>query len=357
MGQGQIRLAMVGCGGISHAHARAAQNTHDIRFVTCCNRTEEKARRWAAQYGCASFYTDYQEMLRNEAVDGVVLATWPNQHREQIERCLALGVRNILCEKALTLTSKEALEIWSMVEGAGAFLMEGFMYRHHPAMRKIERILASGDLGPVDNVRACFSVYDPEDAAPADAARNWRQRVECGGGVPYDLLCYCVNACQHFTGGIPVRVYCRGDTSETYGTINRAYGLVEYNNGCVGIMESSKESSLSQELQITCAHGILNLPVAWTISDDVRLTQRQGAPWPNPVADTYHILKADSYQLQLENLAAVIRSEARPVMPLVESVINTYTIEALVTSVTERRVVDVEIPARLARMLKGSTLL
>ncbi|MHB0859179.1 MAG: Gfo/Idh/MocA family protein [Anaerolineae bacterium] len=356
MSQREIRLAMIGCGGISHAHARAAQNTQGIRFVTCCNRTEEKARLWAAQYDCASFYTNYEQMLQREAVDGVVLATWPNQHREQIERCLELGVRAILCEKALTLTGKEALEIWQMAQDAQAFVMEGFMYRHHPAIGRIDRLLAMDELGPVDSVRACFSVYDPESTPADDSSRNWRQRKECGGGVPYDLLCYCVNACQHFVGGIPARVYCRGDESDVFGTINRMHGLIEYDNGCVGIVESSKKASLSQELQIACAGGTLSLPVAWTIQDDVILERKQNAPWPSPVSDQYHVLRADSYLLQLGNLAAVMRGQAGPIVPLAETVLNTYTIEALVVSAMGKHPVDIKIPECVAQAARQTMI-
>jgi predicted dehydrogenase len=340
-----VRLGIVGCGGISHVHGRAAQDIPAVRFAACCDIREDVARDWAAQYGCDAFYTDYEEMIRREGLDGVLLATWPNQHREQIERCLAAGARNILCEKALTLTGKEALEIWQRVGEADAFLMEGFMYRHHPAISRLNSCLASGETGPVDNVRACFHAYDPEEAPANDPNRNWRQRKECGGGIPYDFACYCVNACQHFAGGTPVRVFCRGDRSEKYGTINRMYGLIEYDNGCVGIIESSKRASFNQELQITCAHRILHLPMAWAISDETVIRQIRSEGWAYLLTDTYAIQRANAYQLQLENFAAVMKGEAEPVMRLAESVLNAYTIEALVASLEGKRIVDVEIPA------------
>jgi hypothetical protein len=92
--------------------------------------------------------------------------------------------------------------------------------------------------------------------------------------------------------------------------------------------------------------------VAWSIHDDVVLTQRQSRPWPSPVADTYHILKANPYQLQLENFAAVLRGDAEPDMPLATSVVNTYTIEALVTSALERRIVEVDIPAAVCEEVR-----
>ena len=348
-------IGIVGCGGISHAHAGAVRDLPNVRIAVCCDIREEAAESWMAQYGCDTCYTDYERMIREENLDGVLLATWPNQHREQIERCLDAGVRRILCEKALTLTGREAVEIYEMVKDAGAYLMEGFMYRHHPAIRKIERLLASGELGAVDNVRACFSDYDPELRAADDTNRNWRQRKECGGGVPYDLACYCVNACRHFTKGVPVRVYCRGDFSPTYDTLNRAYALIEYDNGSVGIIESSKKAAITQELQVTCAHGRLYLPAAWTISGDTVLVGKQDGPWPDAVADRYCIREANPYQCQLENFAAVSRGDAWPGMPLAESVLNTFTIEALVTSAQEKRPVEVDCPSYITDALQEDT--
>jgi predicted dehydrogenase len=344
-----LKLGMVGCGDISHAHGNAAARIPRlVRFVAACDLRREAAEAWAARYGAERCYTDYEEMVRAEPLDGVLLATWPNQHREQIERCLAAGARGILCEKALTLTGQEAAEIWQLVTAAGATLMEGFMYRHHPAVRKLERLVAAGEIGPVDNVRAVFNAYDPEGAPGDDASRNWRQRKECGGGVPYDFACYAVNACGHFTGGLPVRVFATGAASERYDTISRLYGLIEYDNGCVGSVESTKKADFNQELAISGPAGILYLPISWTTYHDITLERRHSAEWGRVMVDTWAVRAADAYQAQLENFAAAISGEAAPTMPLIQSVVNTFAVEALVTSLLERRIVEIDIPAQVA---------
>ena len=109
-----VRIGIVGCGDISHEHAIAAQAIPDkVRFVACCDIRDAAAQAWAKQYRCASYYTDYTEMIGAERLDAVLLATWPTQHREQVERCLEAGVRNILCEKALTLTGSDAVELYT----------------------------------------------------------------------------------------------------------------------------------------------------------------------------------------------------------------------------------------------------
>jgi len=346
-----LRLGIVGCGGISHAHANAAQAISRVRFAACCDIRTDVAAKWAEEYGCESVYADYEEMIRKECLDGVLLATWPNQHREQIERCLKAGARNILCEKSLTLTGQEAMEVWGLVADSGIFLMEGFMYRHHPAIHKLESRLASGELGPVDYVHAAFNAFDTETASATDVNRNWRQRKECGGGIPYDFACYCVNACQHFAGAIPVRVTCRGGRSSRYDTINRMYAIIEYANGCMGILESSKRAGWNHEVQVACAHATLRLPVAWSIVDEIAISESRCEAWGHLLTDTFTVRKADAYQLQLENFAAVIRGEVRPGIPLAQSIVNVHTIEALVTSLEQDRAVGVVIPEVISHAL------
>ncbi|MFH1570675.1 MAG: Gfo/Idh/MocA family oxidoreductase [Gemmatimonadota bacterium] len=351
-----MRIGMVGCGGISHAHGEAARKVPGFEFVACCDLRPEAARAWAEKYG-GTAYGDCAQMLDRQELDGVLVATWPTEHRANVEQCLDAGVRHVLCEKALTLTGHEARQLWERTRLVGAILMEGFMYRHHPAIRRAESLVAAGEIGSVDSVRACFSAQDPETQAADDPDRDWRQRPECGGGVPYDFACYCVNGCRHFAGGVPRRVYCRGDLSERYGTMNRLYGLIEYDNGGVGIVESSRRSCLTQELQIAGSRGILTLPLAWTIFEDAQLQIRRGEGWERGLGDTFEVARADPYELQLRNFAAVIRGEARPQVPLAESVVNTYTIEALVASAREQRPVEVEVPGDVHQALETDPLL
>jgi predicted dehydrogenase len=125
------------------------------------------------------------------------------------------------------------------------------------------------------------------------------------------------------------------------------YGMIEYDNGRVGMIESSRQASLTQELQVAGSRGILTMPIAWTIMGDTAITIRRSEGWDRLLGDTYQVAGANAYQLQLENFAAVIRGEAAPAVPLAESVVNTYTVEALVTSALEKRPVSVEVPDRL----------
>lgn len=343
-----LRLGIVGCGGISHRHASAAAASPEVAIVACCDLRSEIAELWAAGYGCEASYPDYRTMIAAHELDGVLLATWPADHREHILGCLDAGVRAILCEKSLTTSGPQTLEVHRAAEAAQALVVEAFMYRHHPAFAQLERLVGSGEIGAVDTVRASFDHYDPESSAPDDPLRDWRQKVEAGGGVPYDLACYCIDACNHFAGALPRRTLAIGDRSERYGTINRLYGLIEYTNGAVGIVTSSSKSDFDHALRISGPRGHVVLPAAWRIEGPISVTLSRSVGWGLFHEERFPLAAADPFRLQLERFAAVVRGEAEPSPTLAESVVNALTLEALLQSAEERAPVEFAVPEEVS---------
>lgn len=258
--------------------------------------------------------------------------------------CLDAGIRNILCEKALALTGAEALELWSAAAAADALLVEAYMYRHHPAIGRIDELLAAGEIGALDSVSAAFNLFDPEEASPDDPVRDWRRRAECAGGVPFDLACYCVDACNRFAGSSPRQAFAVGGTSARYGTVDRLYGMIEYENGIVGLLESSKRSDATYELRLSGARGHLRLPVAWMRDGPTEVVLSRSRGWAEFETQRLPIPPADSFRLQLERFAATVRGEAPPIPTLAESVTTAFTLDALLASAANRVPVRVEIP-------------
>lgn len=336
-----LKLAVVGCGEISHEHFKASKEIPGIKITACCDIQESRAKACAEQYQCEGYYSSLEKMLACEKLDGVILCTWPMQHLEQIRICLENGIKNILCEKSLTLSLQEAMAINESAEKHGAFVMEGCKYRFYPAIHKLEDLLKNGGIGKIDSLHAAFSNYEPVDESKPENERNWRYRRECGGGVAYDWVSYLVNACNYFSGGVPKRVFASGTISRKFDIITRLFGMIEYDSGVTAYIESSKDANFTEEFQINCANGILRLPVAWGIFGDVKITQTHRKPeWDYILTDRYEVGYQNAFVLQLQNFAEVARGQAKPAIPLAQSVRNIEVIEALVTSLTEHRAVD-----------------
>ncbi|MBN8988924.1 MAG: Gfo/Idh/MocA family oxidoreductase [Rhizobiales bacterium] len=354
----ELRLGIVGCGRISHAHGIAAQRIgKGLRFSACADVNEDAARSFATTYGSNSFYTDYAEMLKKEQLDGVLFATWPAQHREQIETAIKAGARFILCEKALTLTGEEAVEIYDLARKHGVTIVEGFMYTHHPAIAKLDELVRRDVSGAIDSVRASFHLFLPE---PEGAQLTWRQRKETGGSVPYDRTCYPVNICARYADALPVKVAASVAVSEKLGTITRLYGEVTYENGRVALIESSNTAVFGQEVQVTCANRIYRLATPFTMPGDGTVVEIEALKFshvrehlhpvksPLPVQDDLPSFHA--YRPQLENFGKVVSGQAKHSQPLlVESVVNSFTLDGLVRAGLEQRVVNIEIPEHIKK--------
>jgi predicted dehydrogenase len=334
----------VGCGWISERHALAAEASPAAEIVACCDVKARVAEDWSRRHGCERAYDDHLAMVRGHELDAVVIATWPNLHHEQVLGCLEAGVRSVLCEKALALTGAEALEIQAAAEVAGALVVEAYMYRHHPAISTIDDLLARGEIGPLDSVTAAFDMFDPEDAAPDDEGRDWRQQRDRAGGVPWDLACYCVDACNRFAGAPPRHVHAVGGRSDRYGTLDRLYGLIEYANGRVGIIRSSRRSDFDHELMLAGPRGHVRLPVAWRIEGATEVLVTRSSGWAEFETTPFPVPATDSFRLQLEAFAAAVRGEAPATPTLAESVVNVLTMDALLAAASERTAMPVDLP-------------
>jgi predicted dehydrogenase len=343
-----FRLGIVGCGAVAERHARGAAASSEVAIVACADVQAEVGQEWAARHGCERAYLDYRSLVREHELDGVVLATWPTLHREQVLGCLEEGVRAILCEKALALSGSDALEISSATAEADALVVEGFMYRRHPAIARIDALLAAGAIGEVDSVHAAFSLLAPEGKSPDDPDRDWRQRAECGGGVPYDVACYCVDACNRFAASPPRRAQAVTTTSGRFGTVVRLFGLVEYANGRVGTIESSLRSDVNHELRINGSRGHIRLPIAWRIDHPTEVVMARSTGWDVFEEERFPAPVVDAYRLELDGFAAAARGEAPPIPTLAESVVTAFTTDALLASAAQGRAVDVELPAELS---------
>jgi predicted dehydrogenase len=339
-----FRLGIVGCGSIAERHAAGSAGSPEVDIVACADVLVDRAEDWAERHGCERAYPDYLTMIREHELDGVLLATWPNLHREQVLGCLEAGVRAILCEKALALSGAEALEIRDAANAAGALVMEGYMYRRHPAIAKVDELLAANAVGEVDSIRAAFSLFDPEDSAPDDPARDWRRQRELGGGAPYDIACYCVDACNRFAGGPPRRVHAVASSSERYATVTRVFGLLEYASGVVGVLESSMRGDFDHELRISGSHGHIRLPVAWRIDFPTQVVAARSVGWGLFEEDRFPVPVVDAYRLELEGFAAAARGDAGPDPTLDESVATALTMDALLASAAGGAAVEVAVP-------------
>ena len=167
-----IDAGIVGLGWWGNRLVEAVQGKSDrIRFVHGVARDPAAKQEIARRHGLA-LSPSLEALLRDPAVQAVVLATPHSLHRAGIESVAAAG-KPVLCEKPLTLTAADAVAAVAAARAAGTLLAVGHNRRFLPAFAEMKRLVSAGALGQLLHVEGHFS---NENSSSAFAP--WRHDAE-----------------------------------------------------------------------------------------------------------------------------------------------------------------------------------
>lgn len=139
-------VCLVGCGAIGAIHAR---NLRGHARVSFCSGHADNARRFQHQYGGERAYDSYDEVLVDPAVDGVVLATPPQLHCDQVVAALQAG-KGVLVEKPMCVSPEEVAAVAEAAAGSrGQALMVAENYYYRATHDYVKEQLAMESLGPL----------------------------------------------------------------------------------------------------------------------------------------------------------------------------------------------------------------
>ena len=138
-----MKYALIGCGRISPNHIVAAQN-NNLKIVGICDLVEQNMHDKIVKFKLSEdvhCYTDYLEMLDKEKPDLVAIATESGKHAEIALDCLKKGHANLIIEKPIALSLKDADDIIRTAEEEicqqlyyriSVFYMRHFMMEYQP---------------------------------------------------------------------------------------------------------------------------------------------------------------------------------------------------------------------------------
>ncbi len=219
-------------------------------------RSPVRAQAVAAEHQIDQVYNSYDALLGDPAIDVIYIALPNHLHSPWTVKALKAG-KHVLCEKPLACTAKEAMEMASVAEDSGRYLMEAFMYRFHPRSRRIKQLIAEGHIGAPSLVRSafCFRMGEKDRASE----KNARLKPEMGGGALLDVGCYSVSVARWFLGAEPTQVQAQA-LFHPGGVDIHMVGTLGFGDIALATFEASFISALQQTYSIAGADGVIELP-------------------------------------------------------------------------------------------------
>lgn len=308
----KINVGVLGCGPISQAgHFESCLKAGNARLYAICDSADDLRERMAAMWAPEVAYADYQQMLDDEKVDAVIIATADAFHVALAIRALQAG-KHVLCEKPLGITVEESEELAQTVRSSGRLLQVGHMKRFDGGIQAARRFVDTEMGQPVaykgwycDNSHR-YTVTDAVQPMMVSSAARRKPTVD----PKADLQQYYLLA--HGSHLVDTACYLNGAITEVSARFLNRGGVhcwlieVGFANGALGQLDLSVGVRMDwhEGFQLYGENGSVLAKTynPWLYkSSDVDIFHENTASWERPLAADGHF-----YRRQLEGFAASI---------------------------------------------------
>jgi predicted dehydrogenase len=292
-------------------------------IAAIASRDAAQARVVADRLGIPTAHGSYEALLADPDVDAVYIPLPNHLHAEWTIAAVRAG-KHVLCEKPLAMTAADAERMVDAARIEGVYLMEAFMYRHHPSWVAVVDLVASGRIGSLTAIQTWFSYFN-------DDVANIRNIFDFGGGALFDIGCYAVNLSRMLFASEPTRVAAslRRDPSSGVDTLTSA--ILDFVGGIASFTCSTRAED-DQRVHVYGTTGRLSVGIPFNIPPDrptqVYLTSG-GEPPVAPATEVLEFPTTDPYTVEAELFAAAILDGAPTPVPPEDAVANVRVIEAI----------------------------
>lgn len=315
-----LRWGIAGCGKISADFATALLRTEGAQVVAVASSSASpRAASFAADISsrggtvvdhCAS----YAELAARDDIDVFYIGNLNTQHFETAMTCIKAG-KNVVVEKPIGVSGKEADSLARAAQEKGVFLMEGLWTRFLPAVVKARAIIEAGEIGDIVAVHADFGFRCD------DAPESRMFSPSLAGGGLNDIGIYPIAfASMAYGGEMPTLIKAVGSKHPTTGVdtsagITALYGDTKAPG--LGVITYNLRGHTPEEVVIVGTQARLIIKSPAHIATKLVVTRpegREGAseesfelPLPEPDADfTYNYPGSEGFQYQIEEVQRCI---------------------------------------------------
>jgi predicted dehydrogenase len=318
-----VRWGVLSTARINQKVLDGAAGSDDVKVLAVASRSQAAAETYALEHAIERAYGSYDALLADGDVEAVYISLPNGLHVEWSIRALQAG-KHVLCEKPLSRRASEVERAFDVAERSDRLLMEAFMYRHNPQIKRLATLVDDGAIGRLRAVHASFGFHigDPGDV---------RLSRELEGGSLLDVGSYCVSAARLLCGE-PERA--QGEQVIGGDGVDVAFaGVLRFPGEVLAHFDCGFVLDKTEELVALGEEGNLRLADPWHCRAPGIELRRDGKP------ELIAVEAANSYRLQLENLSAAIRGSDRPLLGRADALGQARTIEALYASADEHRAV------------------
>lgn len=190
-----VRLALIGAGGIGKIWAEAIKKTEGIELAVVVDVNIEAAKSIAIGFSDCIVTDDWNDVLKDKNIDALLVAT-PHKFLAPISYAALKAGKHVFCEKPCGMNAREVLKNVAMAKKNKRVYMPGFNHRYHPAYLKSREIFEDGGIGKALFIRARYGF-----GGRPGYNKEWRfKKAIAGGGELFDQGIHMIDMARWFMG-------------------------------------------------------------------------------------------------------------------------------------------------------------
>lgn len=244
----EIGFAVVGLGMGKH-HCKAIHSAPNARLVAVCDVDEERLRPTVEQYDCAG-YTKLADLLANDEVDVVNIATPSGSHTEVGLQVVAAG-KHMIVEKPADITTARIDELIAAVDAAGIKAAGIFQSRLDPLNMEIRDAIQGGKLGKLIGVHGHLPWYRKQSYYDGPHG-NWKGTWGMdGGGSLMNQGVHTVDLLQWMSGRVTSVMGMFGVFNHDIEAEDQSVALLRFESGALGTLYTTTCAYPGHDQRIT----------------------------------------------------------------------------------------------------------
>lgn len=320
----KVNWGVLGTASIAkHCTIPGMLKAENCKLYAIAGRNAEKVQEFKEKFGFEKGYVGYENLVNDPNVQAVYIPLPNNIHKQWVIACLK-AKKHVLCEKPMALNAEESREMYKVARENGVILMEAYAYLHSPYMKALKDEVNSGALGQLMYIDTGFVTQGYKE--------DFRLHKELGGGMVYDLGCYCTTMILSLVDSeieyVKAVAEMTDEDVDAFTTV-----IIKFKNGVrasfvVGMALGENSNARYDKLFIHGTEG--------SIRSDVEYNQEGNLQYVYKSKGTESIKKVfapQNYALEVDNLSKSILGLEKPLITEEFSVKNAELLDRILAEI------------------------
>lgn len=256
----KVKWGLIGAGDIVRKRVVSAlQNAENSELISVSRSQSDLAQSFAEEFGIPKWFADWRELVADNEIDAVYIATPVYLHKDQTILAAQNG-KHVLCEKPMALNVAECKEMIQVCEANNVKLSVAY-YRHfYPVIDRIKQLIESDEIGKP--VLAQINAFEYVDISEEHPHFWFLQKEKSGGGPMMDFGCHRLEVLNNLFGEVINLKSIVTNKNFNREVEDTATAIMEFETGtCANLTVTHSAFEPQDTLDIYGDKGSIHIPV------------------------------------------------------------------------------------------------